>query len=64
MLVIGHLNVSTKYYVRVLASTKIGRGMYSNSTKKFTYAEAVKKAINETTRTLTFYLHKPVVNFT
>ena len=37
MLVIGNLNVSTKYYVRVLASTKIGRGMYSNSTKKFTY---------------------------
>ena len=38
MLVIGNLKVSTKYYVRVLASTKIGRGMYSNSTKKFTYA--------------------------
>ena len=38
MLVIGNLNVSTKYYVRVLASTEIGRGLYSFSTRKFTYA--------------------------
>jgi hypothetical protein len=36
MLVIASLNVSTKYYVRVLASTKIGRGPYGESKGKFT----------------------------
>ena len=36
MLVIGSLNDSTKYYVRVLASTKIGRGPYGESKGKFT----------------------------
>ena len=36
MLVISNLNVSTKYYVRVLASTKVGRGNYSESERKFT----------------------------
>ena len=35
-LVISNLNVSTKYYVRVLASTKVGRGIYSESEGKFT----------------------------
>ena len=33
---IYNLNVSTKYYVRVLASTKVGRGIYSESQKKIT----------------------------
>jgi hypothetical protein len=36
ILVIGNLNASTKYYVRVLASTKVGSGNYSESTEKFT----------------------------
>ena len=36
MLVISNLNDSTKYYVRVLASTKVGRGNYSDSERKFT----------------------------
>ena len=36
MLVIGSLNASTKYYVRVLASTKVGRGNYSDSKGKIT----------------------------
>ena len=36
MLVIGGLNASTKYYVRVLASTKVGPGNYSKSKGKFT----------------------------
>ena len=36
MLVIASLNASTKYYVRVLASTKIGRGPYSESKGKVT----------------------------
>jgi hypothetical protein len=36
MLVIASLNASTKYYVRVLASTKDGRGPYSESKGKFT----------------------------
>ena len=34
MLVIRNLNASTKYYVRVLASTKVGRGNYSKITGK------------------------------
>ena len=33
---IRNLNASTKYYVRVLASTKVGRGNYSDSKGKFT----------------------------
>ena len=36
MIVIGNLNASTKYYVRALASTKVGRGDYSESKGKFT----------------------------
>ena len=36
MLVISNLHASTKYYVRVLASTKVGRGNYSESEGKFT----------------------------
>ena len=36
MIVIGNLNASTKYYVRVLASTKAGPGFYSESEGKFT----------------------------
>jgi hypothetical protein len=36
MLVIASLNASTKYYVRVLASTKVGSGNYSESKGKFT----------------------------
>ena len=37
IIVITNLNASTKYYVRVLASTKVGRGIYSNSTGRITY---------------------------
>ena len=36
VIVIRNLNASTKYYVRVLASTKVGRGIYSKSIGKFT----------------------------
>jgi hypothetical protein len=36
ILVIENLNASTKYYVRVLASTKVGPGPYSESRGKFT----------------------------
>ena len=35
-LTIINLNVSTQYYVRVLANTKVGGGNYSESTGKFT----------------------------
>jgi hypothetical protein len=35
MIVIDNLIASTKYYVRVLASTKGGRGIYSESEGKF-----------------------------
>ena len=37
-LLISSLNPSTKYYVRVLASTKVGRGNYSKSEHKSTNA--------------------------
>ena len=33
---VGNLNASTKYYVRVLASTKAGHGNYSKSKEFFT----------------------------
>ena len=36
MIVIESLNASTKYYVRVFASTKDGPGNYSKSAAKFT----------------------------
>ena len=36
MIVIGNLDASTKYYIRVLASTKVGSGVYSESKGKFT----------------------------
>ena len=38
MIVIENLNASTKYYVRVLASTKVGPGNYSECARKFTNA--------------------------
>ena len=46
MLVISNLNVSTKYYVRVLASTKVGRGNYSESEGKFTNGSKLFSFIN------------------
>ena len=36
MLLIRNLNASTKYYVRVLASTKVGPGVYSESKREMT----------------------------
>ena len=47
MLVISNLNVSTKYYVRVLASTKVGRGNYSESERKFTNGSKLSSFINQ-----------------
>ena len=44
-LVISNLNPSTKYYVHVLASTKVGRGNYSKSEEKFTNASRCTKLI-------------------
>ena len=36
MMIIKNLNASTKYYVRVLASTKVGPGVFSEWTSEFT----------------------------
>ena len=36
MIAIGNLSASTKYYIRVLASTKVGPGNYSENTGRFT----------------------------
>ena len=44
MLVIANLNDSTKYYVRVLASTKVGSGPYSESEGKFTHESKCRLA--------------------
>ena len=46
MLVIASLNVSTKYYVRVLASTKVGPGNFSESKGKFTNESKFSFCIN------------------
>jgi hypothetical protein len=47
MLVIASLNVSTKYYVRVLASTKVGPGNFSTESKgKFTNESKFSFCIN------------------
>ena len=40
---ITNLDVSTKYYVRVLASTKVGPGQYSKYEGKFTNASKYYK---------------------
>ncbi|XP_028402634.1 uncharacterized protein LOC114525469 [Dendronephthya gigantea] len=64
MLVIDNLNASTKYYVRVLASTKVGRGNYSKSQGIFTNGEGTKLATEKTETTLTFSLQTPSENFT
>ena len=42
-LTINKLSVSTKYYVRVLASTKVGPGQYSEHVEKFTNASKYYK---------------------
>ncbi|XP_028402627.1 uncharacterized protein LOC114525465 [Dendronephthya gigantea] len=64
MLVIDSLNASTKYFVRVLASTRVGRGNYSKSQGMFTNGEGTKVATKRTETTLTFSLQIPSENFT
>jgi hypothetical protein len=58
MIVIDNLIDSTKYYVRVLASTKVGRGPYSESTGKFTNGSKCRLAF---TRNATFINMRLVV---
>ncbi|CAB4036314.1 tyrosine- phosphatase Lar-like, partial [Paramuricea clavata] len=60
---VGNLNASTKYYVCVLASTKVGHGNFSNSKRYFTNEKAVEKAIAETSSTLTFSIKAPTTTF-
>ncbi|CAB4007597.1 Receptor-type tyrosine- phosphatase delta [Paramuricea clavata] len=60
---VGNLNASTKYYVRVLASTKVGHGQYSTSKGYFTNGRAVEKPIAATLSTLTFSLENPSTKF-
>ncbi|CAB3986009.1 tyrosine- phosphatase Lar isoform X3, partial [Paramuricea clavata] len=59
---IGNLNSSTKYYVRILASTKAGHGNYSECEGFFTNGPA-EKATAKTSRTLTFSLKIPSKTF-
>ena len=47
MIVIENLNASTKYYVRVLASTKVGPGNYSESARKFTNAGKYRLSLRQ-----------------
>ena len=65
MLVISNLNVSTKYYVRVLASTKVGRGNYSESEGKFTNGSKLFSFMNPgyAIVLLVFLLLSTVFNF-
>ena len=56
MLVISSLNVSTKYHVRVLASTKVGRGEYSESKGKFTNGSKCRLSFGESKLSLSILL--------
>ena len=47
VLVISNLDASTKYYIRVLASTKVGRGEYSESTGKFNNGSKCRLSFGE-----------------
>ncbi|CAB3999610.1 Receptor-type tyrosine- phosphatase delta, partial [Paramuricea clavata] len=60
---VGNLNTSTKYFVRVLASTKVGHGTYSESEGFFTNGRPAEKAIAKTSSTLTFSLKIPSKTF-
>ncbi|CAB4006567.1 Receptor-type tyrosine- phosphatase delta, partial [Paramuricea clavata] len=60
---VGNLNPSTKYYVRVRGSTKVGHGNFSENKGYFTNERAVEKATGETSRTLTFSLEMPSKTF-
>jgi hypothetical protein len=55
MTVIDNLINSTKYYVRVLASTKVGPGNYSKSTGKFTNGGKFFSLLSEVLILLVFY---------
>jgi hypothetical protein len=44
---VGNLNLSTKYYVRVLASTKVGHGNFSESKRYFTNGSKYKMYISK-----------------
>ncbi|XP_028397384.1 uncharacterized protein LOC114521168 [Dendronephthya gigantea] len=57
--IVRKLNSSTKYYIRVRASTKAGHGNYSESKGFFTNGKPTKKAIEGTSSTLTFSLEIP-----
>ncbi|CAB3981683.1 Receptor-type tyrosine- phosphatase delta, partial [Paramuricea clavata] len=57
------LNPLTKYYVRVLASTKVGHGNYSEGVGFFTNGKPAEKAIAKTSSTLTFSLKIPSETF-
>ncbi|CAB3981686.1 Receptor-type tyrosine- phosphatase delta, partial [Paramuricea clavata] len=58
-----NLSPLTKYFVRVLASTKVGHGNYSESKGFFTSGRPAEKAIAETSSTLTFSLKIPSETF-
>ncbi|CAB3989971.1 Receptor-type tyrosine- phosphatase delta, partial [Paramuricea clavata] len=61
--IVRNLNVSTKYYVRVLSSNKVGSSAYSQSEGFFTNGRAGKKATEMTPSTLTFSLEIPSKTF-
>ncbi|CAB4030574.1 receptor-type tyrosine- phosphatase delta-like isoform X2, partial [Paramuricea clavata] len=60
---VGNCNASTKYYVRVLANTKVGHGNFSESKGFFTNGRAIEKARAKTSSTLTFLLEIPSAAF-
>ncbi|XP_028402633.1 uncharacterized protein LOC114525468 [Dendronephthya gigantea] len=57
------LNPSTKYYIRVQASTKAGRGNYSESKGFFTNGGATEEAADVTSSTLKFSLKIPSMTY-
>ncbi|XP_028416861.1 uncharacterized protein LOC114541076 [Dendronephthya gigantea] len=61
--VVRDLNPLTKYYIRVQASTKAGRGNYSESKGFFTNGGATEQAVDVTSSTLTFSLKIPSITY-
>ena len=55
MLIIRNLNAATKYYVRVLARTKVGGGNYSKTKGKYTIKSECRIKVNTTPENKTRY---------
>ncbi|XP_046858360.1 uncharacterized protein LOC124451790 [Xenia sp. Carnegie-2017] len=60
---INNVKPGTKYYVRVLASTIVGSGCYSNVTWVFTNGLAPELSTKQIGNTLTYLLQNPNLEY-